>query len=197
MKKGIFLFTVVILLNACSSNTETVSQEYLLPSHAAVSAYKSDSSDKGLTIQLKPINVADYLKRLNIVMVSNEGKVYQAANHLWAEPLASQLEGLSMKRFDQRLPTINWLPSSQPISDSMTLQIDVTNFYANFKGEIIITGRWYLVSDTSKLLDSGVFSKTAKLTQDGYTAMTDQLATTWLTEIVDPIATQISNMNKN
>ncbi|CAH0536795.1 PqiC family protein [Vibrio marisflavi] len=197
MKKYILIALSVITLTACSSTNEPVSQEYLLPNNSAVAAYKTGMGNERLTIQLRPINVADYLKRLNIVMVNSDGKVYQAANHLWAEPLASQLEGLSLNRLSQRLPNTNWLPSSQIISNALTLQIDVANFYANFEGEIVISGRWYLTSDTNKLVDSGVFSKTTKLTKDGYTSMTAQLAKTWLTDVVDPIAIGISNLKLN
>ncbi|MCL9779828.1 ABC-type transport auxiliary lipoprotein family protein [Vibrio sp. S4M6] len=194
MTRQLWIMIIAVFLSSCASTSAPVSQEYLLPDHTSVSAYQGASTDKDLAIQVKPIKVADYLKRLNIVMVNNDGKVYQAANHLWAEPLASQLESLTMDRLEQRVPSISWLPSSQPLLNAMTLQIDVSNFYANFQGEIIVSGRWYLVSDSNKLIKSGQFNKTTKLKKDGYTAMTDQLSLTWLSEVIDPIAVKVSQM---
>ncbi|MGF1740135.1 ABC-type transport auxiliary lipoprotein family protein [Vibrio profundum] len=189
------IVAIGLLLSACSSNTAPTTHEYLLPNQLTVSAYQVQPERAGYSIQLKAIKVADYLSRLNIVMVSDSGQVYPAANHLWAAPLTSQLENLTINRLTERLPTISWLPSYQPFSAQASLEIDVADMYANLKGDVVISGRWFLVANTDDhLIDSGTFKRHAQLQQDGYPALTDQLSKTWLNQVIDPIARKLTSL---
>lgn len=189
------IVAISLLLSACSSSTAPTTHEYLLPNQQAVSAYQVQPEKAGYSIQLKAIKVADYLSRLNIVMVSDSGQVYPAASHLWAAPLTSQLENLTINRLTERLPTINWLPSYQPFSAQASLEIDVADMYANLKGDVVISGRWFLVANTDDhLIDSGTFKRHAQLQQDGYPALTDQLSKTWLNQVIDPIAKKLTSL---
>lgn len=188
----VWLSLMLILLGGCSGSTALETTQYLLPMPERVPALNT-LAKIDQPIQIKAIKIPGYLEKPNIVMVDPDGQVYLASQHLWAEPLSSQLEKMTLRRLKERLPELTWVPSYQYIRPTLLLDIEVYRFHADKHGKITAAGHWSLWSASKQLLHEASFESVDMMQQNGYPAMTQQLSHLWLTQIVDPIATTLAS----
>jgi uncharacterized lipoprotein YmbA len=177
---------VVLLLTGCSSTEDEVTQQYLLPYPTAIVALDRSRDDLP-TIRLKSISVPSYLQKQNMVLVNNDGQVYLAANHLWAETIERQLEQKTLRYLSERLPKVDWLAPSLYQIQSAYLTITVESFYASTEGNVTVSGYWLLWGKDNTLMTQGRFNQHNKLEQDGYLEMTKTLSDTWFDRVVEQI----------
>lgn len=199
--KRFSLFSVIafaFLLTGCAT-TQVPSNEYLLMDSDTAALAKpvspSVASNKAvkLGVQLLPIKVADYLAGNEMVLVSKKGEVFRSQQNLWAEPLASQLNRLTIQAFIKRLPNIEWYGQQPLVSSLDRLSIEVDTFYGDLSGKVQIAGRWRLLSPTGDLLASKEFVAQGALQNSGYPALVQTLGSVWFQKVIDPMADTINS----
>ncbi|RQW64398.1 PqiC family protein [Vibrio viridaestus] len=190
--KQISALLCIVLLSACSSNEQVTTPQYLLPYPAKVEASQQSTDVK--TIRLKSISVPNYLQKQNIVLVNDDGQVYQAVNHLWAESLEHQLEQMTLTYLATRLPTIDWLAPSQYQVSSDYMTINVEKFYASQVGQVTVSGYWSIWSKDNTQILQKRFYYTSEMSQDGYLAMSKTLSHTWFQFVLENIIGQITRL---
>ncbi|MDC0610267.1 PqiC family protein [Vibrio sp.] len=190
--KQISALLCIVLLSACSSNEQVTTPQYLLPYPAKVEASQQSTDVK--TIRLKSISIPNYLQKQNIVLVNDDGQVYQAANHLWAESLEHQLEQMTLTYLATRLPAIDWLAPSQYQVSSDYMTINVEKFYASQVGQVTVSGYWTIWSKDNTQLLQKRFYYTSEMSEDGYLAMSKTLSHTWFRSVLENIIGQITRL---
>jgi uncharacterized protein len=181
---------LVLFLSGCSSTEDETTQQYLLPYPAAIVPLDNYRDDLG-TIRLKSVTVPSYLQKQNMVLVNENGQVYLAANHLWAESVARQLEQKTVSYLSDRLPKVNWLAPILSQVPSAYLSITVENFYASTAGDVTVSGYWSLWGSDNKLMIQGRFNEHNKLDKQGYLEMTKMLSETWFDRVLEKIISSI------
>lgn len=184
IKHIITLLALSGLLAACSSTSQTQVKQYLLPYPAAVSASETPVMQNAI-YRLKSITIPEYLQKQNIILVDNNGQVYQAANHLWAESIENQLEQMTLTYLASRLPEIQWMAPSQYQISAPYITVNLEKFYASQSGNVSITGYWTLWSQDNKLLLQNRFNYSEKMPKDGYLSMTEVLSTIWFKSVIE------------
>jgi len=189
LKKYIWVILSLFLLTACSTTEDTSAFQYLLPYPNDVHAITPPLPVHTKTIRLKSISMPSYLQKQNIVLVDNNGQVYQATNHLWAESIERQLEPMTLTYLSSRLPYFSWLSPSQYQITSSYLTINIEKFYANQEGVITVAGYWTLWTKNNELSQQKRFNYSRKMTHDGYLAMTKTLSKTWFKNVIEGLIT--------
>ncbi len=174
------------LLTACSSTNQTQVNQYLLPYPATVSSSETPAI-KNEVYRLKSITVPDYLQKQNIILVDNNGQVYQAANHLWAESIENQLEQMTLTYLASRLPDIQWIAPSQYQISAPYLTVNLEKFYASQVGVVSVSGYWTLWSQDNNLLIQKRFNYSEKMPKDGYLSMTEILSNIWFKSVIEEL----------
>ncbi len=192
MNKSLFFSLLIgsLILSGCATQVET-SHEYLLMDTAT---YQIESEEtQAASVQLMPIVVANYLAGNEIVLISDEGKVYRSQTNLWAEPLSQQLTRLTQQRLEKTLPDLSWFVRQRLPSYAIAqMDIEIDRFFADLNGVIHIAGRWQLISPEGDVMLSRVFDVTDTLNSDGYPAMTQTLANNWFEQVVIPMTHDIA-----
>lgn len=194
--KGNYLSALMIvfisaLLAGCAT-TEVMSNEYLLMDNTPKIVISDPKTQ--VNIQLMPIQVADYLAGSEIVLLSKQGMVYRSQQNLWAEPLSAQLNRLTMQGLIQRLPDTNWYKGhNTQVANLLKLSVEVDAFYGDLEGQVHVSGRWTLLSDSGKILRSKAFMVNEKLNENGYPALVQTLASTWFQQVMNPMAKSITD----
>ncbi|MFI8620283.1 MAG: ABC-type transport auxiliary lipoprotein family protein [Marinomonas sp.] len=179
------------LLAGCAS-TALPSSEYLLMDNTPKMVISDPKTQ--VNIQLMPIQVADYLAGSEIVLLSKQGEVHRSQQNLWAEPLSSQLNRLTMQGLIQRLPAANWYKGHNTrVSNLLKLSIEVDAFYGGLDGQVYVSGRWTLFSETGQIIRSHGFMVKETLSENGYSALVQTLASTWFQKVIDPMAKSITD----
>ncbi|MFM2484466.1 PqiC family protein [Celerinatantimonas yamalensis] len=182
----VYSLAALVLLAGCSHSESTQgTQEYLLSVSRSVPAIQNASPQTG-AIQLLAIQLPDYLDGNQMIIVSPQGQVYRSRQHLWAEPLASQLRRLTQTRLAERLPQINWFVAGKD-QPRAQLQIECTQFMTDTQGNVHISGYWQLLSSHHERQSRHAFQISAPLAHSGYLAMSQTLSQSWL-KIVDKMA---------
>lgn len=182
-----------VYLSGCATQGDVRNYEYLLIDN--VSSQIDRMETKPVSVQLMPIEVANYLTGNEIVLVSNTGEVHRSQLNLWAEPLSPQLTRLTQQRLEKSLPQITWFVRQRLPSYAIAqLSIEVDHFFADLNGLVHITGRWQLLSPEGDLVASQAFDVEDALKKDGYAALTQTLANNWFEQVIATIAQDISKV---
>ncbi|MCE0494828.1 PqiC family protein [Vibrio salinus] len=184
LKNRLVILAFGLLLTACSSPDEAQIKQYLLPYPVNVSS-NSTSEKHGDVYRLKSISVPNYLQKQNIILVNQDGQVYQATHHLWAESIETQLEQNTLTYLATRLPNVQWIAPSQYQITAPYLTISLEKFDASQKGHVSIAGYWTLWSQDNKLLNQKRFHYSANMGKDGYVAMTETLSKLWYQSVIE------------
>ncbi|MBF9000847.1 PqiC family protein [Vibrio nitrifigilis] len=188
-KKTLVTLACCVSVWGCSSAVPTAN-EYLMMGPSV----KSFSTTYNATTVIPKVEIPLYLVGTGMVLVSDSGEVTRARQHLWAEPLDSQLQRITLARLQQRLPSANWLtPFDSQSNIQPHLLISVERFDASPSGHTLMEGHWLLRNAQGKLLECGRFKHREPLNKEGYSAMAQSLTTSWLNEVVDPIAQAVSS----
>ncbi|WP_421850820.1 PqiC family protein [Marinomonas sp.] len=192
------VFVLVLIswmMTGCATPTPP-SKEYLLMDVSLKNAQAQSTT--GMSVQLMPIVVANYLAGNEIVLVTKQGSVHRSQSNLWAEPLSPQLTRLTQQRLEKTLPNITWFGGQRLPSYAIALlNIEVDDFYADLEGMIHISGRWQMISEMGELSASNTFDVQSKLQSDGYSTMVQTLSASWFDQVIDPMAKEIAQSFKN
>ncbi|MDV6319104.1 membrane integrity-associated transporter subunit PqiC [Chromohalobacter sp. HP20-39] len=175
---GLGLITMV--LAGCASQGIEQSR-YTLPSE--VKDVDVAGNFRG-SVWLAPPNMASYLKDGGIVMQLGELRIHQARHHLWAEPLARQLQERMRRHLAQALPNAEVLLRGQPAaapSPALHVQLDVDRFQGRDDGMAVVSGEWRIRDDQDRTLSRESFKIARPLEDDGYPALVRALGAAWKT----------------
>ena len=181
---------LVCLLAGCASKSVAPSHHYLLPYPGDVVAI-ADRAPVYDKVRLKAIALPSFLQKQNMVLVDNQGQVFQASNHFWAESLERQLEGITLTYLADRLPRVTWLSPAQYQVPASYLTIQLEQFYADPDGAAVIAGYWTLWSPDNVMRTQHRFRYTGMMTEDGYLAMAHTLAQIWFHDVLDHLVDSV------
>lgn len=172
------LVTGLLLLAGCASSTSPANR-YMLPDSVTSLADRSHTPGHLLVVQSP--RLAHYLDEDGIVLQLDDITLNAARQHLWAEPLARQLERGLRERLAQRLPDTRIMrdESSLGRSEAQRLRLEVDRFHGRHDGFAVASGRWQLLAADGRLLAMERFHTETELDDDGYPALVRALGSSW------------------
>ncbi len=107
------------------------------------------SGDAAMRILVKPVEVAKYLDRTQIVRYSDPYELKIADLERWGEGMRDMTTRILVENLSMRLPKCQIVSSSSPLSlrADATLEIDVSRLDADASGEIVLDARWAVQRD--------------------------------------------------
>lgn len=158
------LLALSSLLGACASGGPVSEHSYLLPA-----ASEPAVSDRLPGVR---VDVAGYLDQAGVVVETAPTSVHAARQHLWAEPLPSQLA---------RALRHHLAVAGAPAEGR--LNVSVTRFQGTTDGNARVSGQWHYRAEPSEqqesLERSGRFDIARPLNQDGYPELVTRLDAAW------------------
>ena len=185
MMKGILL-AAVLVLTACSGNGNP--RYYQLPAAADTVPQQSSVPATSRHLWISRVNVADFLAGNGVVYQTSDVEYVTAGNHLWASPLAQQLQQNLLMALGNALPG-TLVSASQLPGDQDTLEVNVTGFHGRYDGKAVIRGEWLLTHNGT--VSRFPFDVTLNQPEDGYDVLVRTLAQGWQ-QVGENIAKQIS-----
>ncbi|AUI86439.1 hypothetical protein BS333_08590 [Vibrio azureus] len=200
--RKLHLLLVATLLAGCSSSSDTVVKQYLLPTAVNETIkvdqpFKADLSQPYLVV--RPVKLTAFLNGHGIVYQTSPSEIVQARYHQWANDLSAQLtqriiNELRSKQNVKSKPLNYWpieVDSLINQSQADQLQINLTQFNGNYQGEASIQGEWQLVNHAGKILMAEPIKMTTPLAADGYEALVDALSDS-LNKVIYQLASSLS-----
>jgi uncharacterized protein len=94
-------------------------------------------------VQLRPIGLARYLDRQQIVRSAEDYRLEVAANDWWGEPLGAMLTRVLVEELSQRLPGSTVLDEEGAITADadVTVEINLRRLDASRAGEVVLTAQ--------------------------------------------------------
>ena len=200
--RKLHLLLVATLLAGCSSSSDTVVKQYLLPTAVNETIkvdqpFKADLSQPYLVV--RPVKLTAFLNGHGIVYQTSPNEIVQARYHQWANDLSEQLtqriinelrnkQNISSKPLNYWPIAVNNLVNQ---SQADQLQINLTQFNGNYQGGASIQGEWQLVNHDGKIIMVEPINMRTSLEADGYDALVDALSDT-LSKVTDRLASSLS-----
>ncbi len=174
--KLLSVFLCTVLLSGCSSAPTNQVRYYQL----ALTEPLAELSQAPITLQLKQVQVAPFLNGTGLVLRQSAVELNIARQHLWAEPLELQLNRVLQQQLRAALPAIQF---QQLPAGSLSLSIQLSQFYATEQGEAVISGFYQLGHDAAPKAQA--FSYRQPLPEHGYAAMVQALSLAWQQLVTD------------
>lgn len=174
------LFLLVALLGGCSSSPQK--NYYLLSSVAPLPTEGSQAITR--VIGVGPVEVAEYLNRLQIVWQSGQGELVMSGNHYWAESLEKGITrtltlNLTAADSSRSLVAFPWRADARP---RYSLRLNVQSL-DKVGSQAVIDAVWQLMdNDTGSVLNRQRFIRSAPAGQgvsgltQAYSALLGELA---------------------
>lgn len=171
--KHIIAALLLMTLTACSSTTQEIQYYAIaLPQNGTAPA---DVNQQPI-IQIRDIQLADYLNTMGVVYQQNDVQLVSANQHRWAEALDKQLTRSMIIALKKDFPAYQWQNTTNA-GDVPQLQVIVTGFQGKYDGTAVIAGNWQL--DIKNKHFSGDFSHSIRVADDGYPALVRSLGQGW------------------
>jgi len=148
------------LLSGCSSKSDF----YQLHPKSAPQA-DSIKSKKATVIGIAEVEVAEYLRKSEVVTRLSAGRVNVHDNALWAGSLAQNIQTVLAHNISALLPQYTFLssPWEEPIDDKYRIYVTIDRFDGYENGKVTLQGRWSLVNkEENKVLYSESVNYTAQ-----------------------------------
>jgi hypothetical protein len=157
---------LILCLTACTKPLMQ-SQVYFLPAPQAQTVAIPQSGAK--LLQIKPVQLADFLDKQGLVLQLDDITLNQAKNHLWAEDLRQQINRGLRERLNQQQPDFWAVGPSTPADFRLFIEIDA--FHGRYDGVAITSGEWQLKNTKGDVLKLASFRYETKLNERGYPAL--------------------------
>ena len=181
MKQAIIVTILIMLLIACSADTQQKTQYYLLNSPTNINTLvQNDKNQQSITIKL--LELPEYLKQPSLVLQLSSHQLHYSHFHMWAEPLQSSiahalLEELNQKdnRFHYLINTSVGSAALSKASKSMII-VDITAFHATHQSQALLTGTfWQEENSITNQHKPNSFAITLPLNENGYEHAVEQM----------------------
>lgn len=153
------------LLSACSSK----SNFYQLHPSTMQSA-DAVKSKKGTVVGIAEVEVAEYLKKSEVVTRLSAGRLHVHESDLWAGSFADNIQSVLMHNIATLLPRYNFLsyPWEEPIEDRYRIYVTIDRFDGYETGNVTLQGRWSLVNKEDNRL---IYSEAINYSAQGDTSL--------------------------
>ena len=140
--KFILLLIMLGLLTGCSSK----SNFYQLHPKTVQTA-ESHKHTRGTVIGIAEVEVAEYLKKSEVVTRMSAGRIHVHEKDLWAGSFAKNIQSVLMHNISDILPGYTFLsyPWEEPLNDKYRIYITIDRFDGYEAGNVTLQGRWSLV----------------------------------------------------
>ncbi|BAF72290.1 PqiC family protein [Sulfurovum sp. NBC37-1] len=162
MKKNIAILLIALgLLSGCSSKSDF----YQLHPKSAPQA-DSIKSKRATVIGIAEVEVAEYLRKSEVVTRLSAGRVNVHDKALWAGSLAQNIQTVLAHNISTLLPHYTFLtsPWEEPIDDKYRIYVTIDRFDGYENGKVTLQGRWSLVD---KAQNSVLYSESVNYTAQG------------------------------
>lgn len=161
----IISLAVIMLLTACSSAPDI--NYYQLP---PVVSQATAAQEQQRLLFVEPVQVATFLNGRGIVMQLSEVELVMARQHVWAEPLAQQLQRQVRDRILAHNPA--YKAAARAEVATVQLRIAIDGFHGTGDGYATVSGH-FAINAVNALQ---AFSFQVALQQDGYSSLVSALA---------------------
>lgn len=160
MSKTLSVFFVAALLLSAlvgCAGRSPATMHYVLSSGQPKVA---DSNNSSASLQLRKVDVPDYLDRNSIVTREpNNVRLTLAEYHKWAESLSAGMQRVLAEVLSPRLATLN--VSLEPLDDDskgpLQIFIQVLRFDGTLGADTTLDTRWTLRTQNDKIVEQGTF----------------------------------------
>jgi len=138
------------LLSGCSSKSNFYQLHPGTSRHMAVYQNKKET-----VIGIAEVEVAEYLKKSEVVTRLGAGRIHVHETDLWAGSLADNIQSVLMHNLAARLPRYTFLaaPWEEPLEERYRIYVTVDRFDADENGTATLQGRWSLVNKTENRVE--------------------------------------------
>ncbi len=178
-----------VLLVACASTPPAI-QRYTLPQLASMQVPVSTPLASTVTVQLEPVNMAEYLDSRGLLYQSSDITISEAGGHVWAENIREQLNRAMRQELAAMVAPLQVRDAMQMLpadARDYQLSIQVERFQGHHDGHAVLSGSWSLRDSSGRLLETHPYLLQKALAEDGYPALVRSLDAAWR-----ELATQIA-----
>jgi uncharacterized lipoprotein YmbA len=163
-------------LFACATPVSTI--QYYVLNTADDDAPEAEIGQQG-AIVLAPVQLADYLNKINLVMKIAENQLYYSEHDVWAQSLQTGIYQALLRDLKSQAMKSHYIAMDSPNANQANkrLVVEFSHFMPTDQSQVIASGQYWLV-DTSDLSNTALshnFSYTIGLDQDGYAHAVTQL----------------------
>ncbi len=158
-------FLTILMLAGCSQSSRKF---YMLTPTGPM------PSGGGLALGIGPVNIAEYIDRVNLVVQEAPNQLGVAEDHRWAGDLADAIERVMAANLGRELHTGNVRTYPWQRDDEVRYQItmDIRQLHSGSDGYAVIEAGWRVYAlPERRLVASRTFNDTEPLAADGYQAM--------------------------
>ena len=144
MKKNILILLITVgLFSGCSSKSNFYQLHPKSPQQT-----EGSRSKKATVIGIAEVEVAEYLKKSEVITRISAGRVNVHNNALWAGSLAQNIQTVLMHNISTLLPKYTFFtyPWEEPIDDKYRIYVTIDRFDGYENGSVTLQGRWSLVN---------------------------------------------------
>jgi len=186
MKTNIAILLIVLgLLSGCSSK----SNFYQLHPKSTPQA-DSIKSKKTTVIGIAEVEVAEYLRKSEVVTRLSAGRVNVHDKALWAGSLAQNIQTVLTHNISTLLPRYTFLthPWEEPIDDKYRIYVTISRFDGYENGKVTLQGRWSLVNKEENRV---LYSESVNYTAQGGESLDEIIDTQSL--LIDRLSRRIAS----
>jgi len=144
MKQNICILLLTVgLFTGCSSKSDFYQ---LHPK--SVGMTDSIKSKRATVVGVAEVEVAEYLKKSEVVTRLSAGRIIVHNKAFWAGSLSQNIQNVLTHNISDLLPRYTFLayPWEEPISDRYRIYVTIDRFDGYENGSVILRGRWSLVN---------------------------------------------------
>jgi uncharacterized lipoprotein YmbA len=173
---------LVLSLAACSLTPPRAQHLYGLAPRPAAAAPVTDWSANAPLVIVGPVDLPDYLRRAQILLLTDEVEYKPSAQGRWAEPLEAAVTRVTVENLASALGGGQVASlAAAPAGTRLQITLQITEFVATDAGEVRFGGFWHLLASDGRQVRAGArFALRHPMQGDGdaaiVNAMSDALA---------------------
>jgi hypothetical protein len=155
-------------------------------------------------VLLRQVNIADYLRQPNLVLLLEQHKLHYSPRDVWAESLKSAFSQALLQDLNHSQDQ-HYISASSPLGDqaNISINIDLAHFHSTHLSTVVMSGRYWLSAHNSQQkkakqvpITEHSFYYELDLQKDGFAHAVDQLRAT-LTLLSKKIEKDIALLTHN
>ncbi len=185
-----------LLLSACASSDNAPVNYYFLDNETSFITGESLYNDPSLPlVTLHEVTVSPLLSQPNLLVQLDDGDLHYALEHVWAEPLVVAIPNVVVKRLRQRNEQYRFESGSEGWfgHEKYHLVIDITTFHPNASQEVLLKGKYSILTVDDELVLTQTFSFSERAKGDSHAHAVTAMASLLLT-MTDDINRHLSSL---
>ena len=112
----------------------------------------SSMGDVAIRVVVKPVEVAKYLDRSQIVRYSDAYELQVLDLERWGEGMRDMTTRVLIDNLSTRLPRAQVVSESSPVNlrPDVTLEVDISRFDTDSSGQVVLDARWAVERDGNR-----------------------------------------------